>query len=57
MTGATGVHLLLWEEDRHGWLLLAPGGGTVPASGTGHEREVPKSYGLRDAVSPRGGET
>ena len=43
MTGATGVHLLLWDEDRHGWLLPAPGGGTVPVSGTGHERAVPMS--------------
>ena len=25
MTGATGVHLLLWGEDRQGWLLPAPG--------------------------------
>ena len=45
MTGATGVHLLLWDEDRHGWLLPAPDGdgGTVPVSGTGHERAVPMS--------------
>ena len=45
MTGATGVHLLLWSEDRHDWLLPAPGGdgGTVPVSGTGHERAVPMS--------------
>jgi len=43
MTGATGVHLLLWDEDRHGWLLPAPGGATVPVSGTGHERAVPMS--------------
>ena len=25
MTGATGVHLLLWSDDRHDWLLPAPG--------------------------------
>ena len=45
MTGATGVHLLLWDEDRHGWLLPAPDGdgGTVPVSGTGHKRAVPMS--------------
>jgi signal transduction histidine kinase len=45
MTGATGVHLLLWDEDRHGWLLPAPDGdgGTVPVSGTGHESAVPMS--------------
>ena len=42
MTGATGVHLLLWSDDRHDWLLPAPGGG-IPASGTGHERAVPMS--------------
>ena len=45
MTGATGVHLLLWSEDRHGWLLPAPdaGGGTVPVSGTGQESAAPTS--------------
>ena len=44
MTGATGVHLLLWSEDRQGWLRPAPdGGGTVPVSRTGHESAVPTS--------------
>ena len=45
MTGATGVHLLLWSEDRHGWLRPAPDayGGTVPVSGIGHEGTVPTS--------------
>jgi signal transduction histidine kinase len=43
MTGATGVHLLLWDDDRHDWLLPTPGGGTAPVSGTGHERAVPMS--------------
>jgi signal transduction histidine kinase len=45
MTGATGVHLLLWSEDRQDWLLPAPGSvaGTVQVSGTGREREVPMS--------------
>ena len=45
MTGATGVHLLLWSEDRHGWLRPAPDadGGTVPVSRTGQERAVPMS--------------
>jgi GAF domain-containing protein len=43
MTGATGVHLLLWDEDRHGWLLPAPGGGTVPVDGTEHDRAAPRS--------------
>src|SRR3984957_10466756 len=45
MTGANGVHLLLWDEDRHGWLRPAPdaGGGTVPVSRTGQETAVPTS--------------
>ncbi|WP_327000565.1 AAA family ATPase [Dactylosporangium sp. NBC_01737] len=43
MTGATGVHLLLWSDDRHDWLLPAPDGDAIPASGTGHERTVPLS--------------
>jgi GAF domain-containing protein len=45
MTGATGVQLLLWDEDRHGWLRPAPdgGGGTVPVSHIGHDRAVPTS--------------
>jgi signal transduction histidine kinase len=43
MTGATGVHLLVWSDDRHDWLLPAPGGGTAAISGTGHERAVPMS--------------
>jgi predicted ATPase/signal transduction histidine kinase len=43
MTGATGVHLLLWSEDRQGWLLPAPGCGTAPVSGTAREHQVPMS--------------
>ena len=43
MTGATAVHLLLWDADRQNWLLPAPGGGTVPASGTGQEGAAPMS--------------
>ena len=45
MTGATSVHLVLWSEDRHDWLLPAPGGdaGAAPLSGTDHEHEVPMS--------------
>jgi signal transduction histidine kinase len=45
MTGATGVQLLLWSEDQHGWLRPAPDadGGTVPVSGTGQERAAPMS--------------
>ncbi len=41
MTGATGVHLVLCTDDQQDWRLPAPGGGTVPVSGTGHERAVP----------------
>jgi len=44
MTGATGVHLLLWSEDRQDWLLPArDGSGVVSLRGTGHERSVPLS--------------
>jgi signal transduction histidine kinase len=45
MTGATGVHLLLWNTERHDWLIPAPGGDgdTVAVSGTGHEQAVPLS--------------
>ena len=43
MTGATGVRLLLWDAGRQDWLLPAPGGGTVPVSGTGREGAAPMS--------------
>ena len=43
MTGATSVRLLLWDAERPNWLLPAPGGGTVPAGGPGHDRAVPMS--------------
>jgi signal transduction histidine kinase len=43
MTGATGVHLVLWDNERHSWQLPAPGGGTAPVSGTGHETAIPLS--------------
>jgi signal transduction histidine kinase len=43
MTGATGVHLLLWDESRQGWLLPAPGGGTVPATDAGQGGAAPMS--------------
>ena len=43
MTGATAVHLLLWDADRQNWLLPAPGGGAIPASGTGQEGTAPMS--------------
>ncbi|MEU7872905.1 AAA family ATPase [Dactylosporangium sp. NPDC049140] len=43
MTGATGVHLLVWSDERHAWLLPTPGGGVIPLAGTGHEHKVPMS--------------
>jgi signal transduction histidine kinase len=43
MTGATGLRLLLWSEDRQAWLRPSPDGGAAPISGTGHELEVPTS--------------
>jgi GAF domain-containing protein len=43
MTGATGVHLLVWDDDRQGWLRPAPSGGGVPVGGTGHEAAAPMS--------------
>jgi predicted ATPase/signal transduction histidine kinase len=43
MTGATGVHLLLYSEDRHDWLRPSPAGGATPISGTGHPHELPMS--------------
>ncbi len=44
MTGATGVHLLLWRDDRHEWLLPVPAcsGGAIPIGDAGDER-VPMS--------------
>jgi signal transduction histidine kinase/tetratricopeptide (TPR) repeat protein len=54
MTGATSVQLLLWSEDRHGWFRPAPDadGGSVPVSGTGHDRAAPMSV-LRYAQRTR----
>jgi GAF domain-containing protein len=46
MTGATGVHLVLWDEERQDWL-TAPGsddGSAVPRDGAvDHERALPLS--------------
>ncbi|HET9516349.1 MAG TPA: AAA family ATPase, partial [Actinoplanes sp.] len=39
VTGATGVHLLLWSEDQRHWLTPTPGG-TTPIA-TGQEHTVP----------------
>jgi diguanylate cyclase (GGDEF)-like protein len=54
MTGATGVHLLLWSDERQEWLLPAPDSesGTVPIRGTGREHAVPMSV-LRYAQRTR----
>jgi signal transduction histidine kinase len=43
MTGATAVHLLLWDNDRHDWLRPTPADGTTPINGTGHQHELPTS--------------
>jgi len=43
MTGATGVHLLVWDDDRHSWLLSVPGSGGIPVGGTGQEAAAPMS--------------
>jgi signal transduction histidine kinase len=40
LTGATAVHLLLWDEDRQDWLLPTP---TGPVPVTGHDNAVPLS--------------
>jgi predicted ATPase/signal transduction histidine kinase len=52
MTGATGVHLLLWSEDRQDWLPPAAENGAAPVSGTGREHAVPTSV-LRYAQRTR----
>jgi signal transduction histidine kinase len=43
MTGATGVHLLVWDDDRQSWLLPGPGSTGVPVGGTAHEAAAPMS--------------
>jgi signal transduction histidine kinase len=43
MTGATAVHLLLWDADRQDWLLPGSGGGAGPAGNTGQEGTAPIS--------------
>ncbi|MET7403415.1 AAA family ATPase [Dactylosporangium sp. NPDC005572] len=54
MTGATGVHLLLWSDDRQEWLLPAPDGEVVviPVGSMSQEQTVPMSV-LRYAVRMR----
>ncbi|HTP15729.1 MAG TPA: AAA family ATPase, partial [Streptosporangiaceae bacterium] len=41
LTGATAVHLLLWDEDRQDWLLPVPAG--IVQVGAGHETAAPLS--------------
>jgi signal transduction histidine kinase len=44
MTGATGVHLLLWSDDQQDWLRPAPAAAdAVEADGTDPERALPMS--------------
>jgi signal transduction histidine kinase len=45
MTGATGVQLVLWSDDRQDWLLPTPGSDarTTPTTGIGLERAAPMS--------------
>ncbi|HEX8928993.1 MAG TPA: GAF domain-containing protein, partial [Actinomycetota bacterium] len=49
MTGATGVHLVLWDEDRQDWVLPASAGSRgglsagAPASGAGRDPAAPVS--------------
>ncbi|MEU4670501.1 AAA family ATPase [Amycolatopsis sp. NPDC023774] len=44
MTGATSVHLLLWDEHRHDWLLPTPNRTTDTATAGGpQERDLPMS--------------
>src|SRR5271156_1799352 len=45
MTGATGVHLLLWSENPDGWFLPGPDadGAPAPVGGPGHDSVVPMS--------------
>ena len=52
MTGATGVHLLLWSEDRQDWLLPAAENDGAPVSSTGREHAIPTSV-LRYAQRTR----
>jgi signal transduction histidine kinase len=45
MTGATGVHLLLWNDDRRDWLLPTAGynADTATAGGLPHDHDLPMS--------------
>jgi signal transduction histidine kinase len=43
MTGATGVHLVLWDDERGEWVLPAAAGHGDPVAGPGLEQAVPMS--------------
>jgi signal transduction histidine kinase len=43
MTGATGVQLLLWNTERHDWLLATPDSKASHVAGTAEEHVVPLS--------------
>ena len=50
MTGATAVHLALWNDERQDWQVPAPGGdGTIPAVGPSGEH---RGAGIGAAVRP-----
>jgi signal transduction histidine kinase len=55
MTGATGVHMLLWSEARQDWFLPAPGGdtpheGAIPKSVLRYTQRIPEPLVVHDAV-------
>jgi signal transduction histidine kinase len=52
MTGATGVHLVLWDEDRQDWLPVPEDSGSEPADGADLQRAAPMSV-LRYAERTR----
>jgi signal transduction histidine kinase len=49
MTGATGVHLVLWDEARHDWVLPAPAG--APVSVLRYLRRTQEPLAVGDATS------
>jgi signal transduction histidine kinase len=49
MTGATGAHLVLWDEARHDWVLPAPAG--APVSVLRYLRRTQEPLAVGDATS------
>jgi diguanylate cyclase (GGDEF)-like protein len=43
MTGATDVHLLLWNDDRHNWTVSTGNGATTPLDDTSQQHLLPLS--------------